>query len=1383
MPFLNQHSGRVKNPELFKNDSFRSKDIAPGVRLIMGKLKGNDAMTAQAYRFDSKKFTKNQAEKWLKDHDVKPILFEEAEESMQKAKDIEKKVIEYLTNNPAPRDEKQFHKFAETVAKEHGTAEEAVYRILGAFLSGGKSKGKKEQVDPDELAMGIKVELEHTPDKLIAEKIARDHLAEFPDYYSRLKKMESEAEKTMTKAFYKVSDTIYIRLEKARVTKYIKRIPKPSGKGYYYFYNQQQVRDYKEKGIVPKDQKPEKERKGIMGAWSALADFFGITGNRGSDETAFRSKINDEYSKHKDKLAGVDISSFAYHLNEFLANKEKWLAKLSKEPGEKKEPAAEKKEPAEKKEKVEGAEKKPGQKWNMSLMRAIAGIYGGKKTTNAEEFKKKSQESVDRIKGLKSEKMVQFKGEPDMQYHVVDSWTEDGKKVYRVVPDDSIDDYRKTQDVAKREAMSDVVEADEMEDSKDNFETMPEAPTKTADEYAAIAKKEMEKRGSPFTDSIKESLLNQHYNEIKDHIKAGGKISEEVFMSLEKPQRDFLLQQYDRRAEGNFFDGKDKTGITSGEGEEKTKPISDISIGDIVTVKYYGKEIDVPVRRMDKQTSEWKGQKTDFSKVYILPPDRKDEPGAEIAYDVKDIISAKVPSNKSAVPEGFQVDLNKMKSVKLPKEIKAKGIDSKEYREWVRKNWAKDSGDKSAVMTVPKELNILADVIKKEPDIDKSFNIINNMTGLPKETTDKFFELFREDEKGRTRTPKEGWKAFVDMVNQSSESPLKAAADELEKKVGGGEKTVTPFGEYTPLKATDFSNIEKHVNSNDVSDREKIGDRYYDIGKKEKIDPENIKGGFETGGFRFVVIKKPDSRFPFKVIEEKTGLDVSGIEKTMKGAVESAKAQLERMGKEKLAESINSYETPDEKRKRIEKEVAEEGVARSKEEKENRAKAVKEEKEKNGNIYAPNAKKLTYGGLNKSNFEDPAESKVFEALKSRNMIVDNRINPVFDFSRDGQDAGVWTDSRMLIMDKKVADEIYNTNKQREFLRLKKQGKTDEQAIGDIAEKTKDGKFPNYQQVIPSEDRISKTESKFTGEYHKAEDKDKPNILKYNDGETETYLNADYVATIKNKFPDAKMYSTGQMSPMVFKVGNEIKAVLMPMQSGNREYTKLEKASELDRGTAEEAEHKATVKFIADYIKKNGNLPSNKEIYESIAKDHLSEIPDYYSRLSKMESQAKMEKAKAAALLLSELKKGREAPVGTLSPDGMRKKMADGKWLPVPGAKRKAAPDVSVNTKTKTGTVTEKKKDQQPIKKEPGKPEDKKEEKKGLTDDNKNTIKNTLKKVASILADALSGRDSVTPTGQAVEQAGDTISEKGKKKKLETTRPGAQPPDKKPETNK
>lgn len=46
--------------------------------------------------------------------------------------------------------------------------------------------------DPKELAKGIKVEHEHTDYDIIAKLIAKDHLVELPDYYSRLEKMEND---------------------------------------------------------------------------------------------------------------------------------------------------------------------------------------------------------------------------------------------------------------------------------------------------------------------------------------------------------------------------------------------------------------------------------------------------------------------------------------------------------------------------------------------------------------------------------------------------------------------------------------------------------------------------------------------------------------------------------------------------------------------------------------------------------------------------------------------------------------------------------------------------------------------------------------------------------------------------------------------------------------------------------------------------------------------------------------------------------------------------------------------------------------------------------------------------------------------------------------
>lgn len=57
-----------------------------------------------------------------------------------------------------------------------------------------KSKRKAaETFDPDELAIGRQIELEHTKSPKVAERIAKDHLREIPDYYTRLRKMEADA--------------------------------------------------------------------------------------------------------------------------------------------------------------------------------------------------------------------------------------------------------------------------------------------------------------------------------------------------------------------------------------------------------------------------------------------------------------------------------------------------------------------------------------------------------------------------------------------------------------------------------------------------------------------------------------------------------------------------------------------------------------------------------------------------------------------------------------------------------------------------------------------------------------------------------------------------------------------------------------------------------------------------------------------------------------------------------------------------------------------------------------------------------------------------------------------------------------------------------------
>jgi hypothetical protein len=47
----------------------------------------------------------------------------------------------------------------------------------------------EKSVDEKELAMGVEVEKEHTDNPEVAKKIALDHLAEDPHYYTKLKSL------------------------------------------------------------------------------------------------------------------------------------------------------------------------------------------------------------------------------------------------------------------------------------------------------------------------------------------------------------------------------------------------------------------------------------------------------------------------------------------------------------------------------------------------------------------------------------------------------------------------------------------------------------------------------------------------------------------------------------------------------------------------------------------------------------------------------------------------------------------------------------------------------------------------------------------------------------------------------------------------------------------------------------------------------------------------------------------------------------------------------------------------------------------------------------------------------------------------------------------
>jgi hypothetical protein len=88
------------NPDSFQADTMRSKDIAPGIRIIIGKKPGSSSMETQAYRFDSGKFTADEAKAWLKDHKIEYISFEAATGKTQSKPELVKR---FLNFNPGQK--------------------------------------------------------------------------------------------------------------------------------------------------------------------------------------------------------------------------------------------------------------------------------------------------------------------------------------------------------------------------------------------------------------------------------------------------------------------------------------------------------------------------------------------------------------------------------------------------------------------------------------------------------------------------------------------------------------------------------------------------------------------------------------------------------------------------------------------------------------------------------------------------------------------------------------------------------------------------------------------------------------------------------------------------------------------------------------------------------------------------------------------------------------------------------------------------------------------------------------------------------------------------------------------------------------------------------
>lgn len=120
-----------------------------------------------------------------------------ADKEKPESSKLKDELIKFFSDNPNPEDA-LLHDWAEGKGYEPFEVEDEVYKLATLYvklLTQGKAEEKgitKKDVDPKELEKGLKVEKEHIDDKDTDEEIALDHLAEIPDYYSKLKEMEKK---------------------------------------------------------------------------------------------------------------------------------------------------------------------------------------------------------------------------------------------------------------------------------------------------------------------------------------------------------------------------------------------------------------------------------------------------------------------------------------------------------------------------------------------------------------------------------------------------------------------------------------------------------------------------------------------------------------------------------------------------------------------------------------------------------------------------------------------------------------------------------------------------------------------------------------------------------------------------------------------------------------------------------------------------------------------------------------------------------------------------------------------------------------------------------------------------------------------------------------
>lgn len=122
-------------------------------------------------------------------------MFKERYGNQDPEETLKSKILQFIKTKDKIQ-EYDFNDFAHQNGYEYSNVIYALGKLVKDLSSG---VGKHVEIldteyDQVQLVIGTNIELEHTDSKALAKEIAKDHLSEIEDYYTRLVKMEREAE-------------------------------------------------------------------------------------------------------------------------------------------------------------------------------------------------------------------------------------------------------------------------------------------------------------------------------------------------------------------------------------------------------------------------------------------------------------------------------------------------------------------------------------------------------------------------------------------------------------------------------------------------------------------------------------------------------------------------------------------------------------------------------------------------------------------------------------------------------------------------------------------------------------------------------------------------------------------------------------------------------------------------------------------------------------------------------------------------------------------------------------------------------------------------------------------------------------------------------------